>query len=504
MAWTHRLLRHGRLAAGVCVAVACGEPVANDSDAPRLTQGLTAAVDKNPDPHVVELDLVAGPATVEYRRGVKTAVWAYNGTVPGPVVDVAVGDKLVVHFRNDLPQATTIHWHGIRLPNAMDGVVRVQNPIPPGGTFEYSFVLRDAGLYWFHPHHRSDEQTYRGLYGVIRVRGTQEPKVDREDLLVLDDTDLKADGSLSDHVSDYQKLSEHQKLHGRTGPDVLVNGQVGRTIDVAAGGVQRLRLVNAANLRYFNLRVPGHALRVIGSDGGLFEKPYDAGALAIGPAERYDVLLLPQGQAGQAIALLSDPYQRSEDDPQAAAAVATLRLAGPALSGKMLPDALPGVAVPRLPVPDGDALLIEFDFGKIGGQEGYNLPPNEHDPVPKQPGDPIFLINKKAGSDIPPLLVPLGGVRKFKVHNVSHQIHVFHLHGFFFQVVDTDDWYDPKTQPFGLRKELAAQGHKDTITVREGYSVTIVARFDEPGLWMYHCHIPEHSEHGMMGEIHVN
>jgi len=100
--------------------------------------------------------------------------------------------------------------------------------------------------------------------------------------------------------------------------------------------------------------------------------------------------------------------------------------------------------------------------------------------------------------------VKLGATKKFLIHNVSHQIHVFHLHGYFFQVVDTDDAYDPVNNPFGLRREMMDQAQKDSITVRSGYSVTVVARFDqEPGRWIYHCHIPEHSERGMMSEIRV-
>jgi FtsP/CotA-like multicopper oxidase with cupredoxin domain len=118
-------------------------------------------------------------------------------------------------------------------------------------------------------------------------------------------------------------------------------------------------------------------------------------------------------------------------------------------------------------------------------------------------GDPIFVINKKAGSDIPAIGVGLGDVRSFHIHNVSHQIHIFHLHGFFFQIVDTDDQYDPKINPLGLHPEIYAQAEKDTITVRSGYSVTIVGKFDNPGKWMFHCHIPEHSERGMMAEVHV-
>ena len=488
------------------IAVACGS--ADDRPTPTLadTPGITRAIDKDPDPAVFETDLEARESTVEYVAGKKTKVWTYNGVVPGPLIDVKVGTKLVVHFKNSLPQATTIHWHGIRLPNAMDGAVAVQDPVPPGGTFEYAFTLRDAGLYWFHPHHFSDSQTAKGMYGVIRVRGPNEPTSDDESVVVLDDARLEADGSLPKDLDDWEQLPIEMKLHGRSGPIILVNGAANRTIEVRAGELHRFRFLNAANLRYFNLRMPGHRWRVIGTDGSLFERPYDSENLLIGPAERYDALLIPNASLqGQEISLLSDAYQRAEDDPQEATTVAKLRVSDTrALSGRAMPDAIPGVGVPRLAIPPGDPLPIVFDFGTIGGPEGFTFPASHHGEMPPaEPGDPIFAINKKVGDDIPALDVPLGETRVFKISNTSHQIHLFHLHGFFFQIVDSDDKWDAKKNPLGLRPELMAQANKDTVTVREGYSVTIVGRFDAPGTWMYHCHIPEHSERGMMAEIHV-
>jgi FtsP/CotA-like multicopper oxidase with cupredoxin domain len=479
------------------------------TDAPPVTPpsddspGLVAAVDTNPDPTVFEFTLEAKGAVVSYVPGLSTPSWTYNGTVPGPLVDVNVGDELRIHFKSSLTEPTTIHWHGLRVPNEMDGAPAVQAPVTPGGTFEYVFKLTDPGLYWFHPHYRSDSQIRHGLYGVIRVRGPSEPKIDHEHVLVLDDATLGADGALPADVDDYATLPMDQKLHGRWGSTILVNGKADRVLDLQAGAVHRFRFVNSANLRYFNLAVPGHVWRVIGTDGSLFEKPYDIDHLLIGPAERYDALLIPKGAPGAVLTLTSDAYQRADDDPQPAAKVAALRISNePAIAGRVLPDVLPGVAVPRLVPPPGDPIEIELDQGTVGGTEGYTLPMMDGMSMPMT-GDPIFTINKKAGSDIPPIDVALGGLRTFHIHNVSHQIHIFHLHGFFFQIVDTDDLYDAALNPLGLRKEMISQAEKDTITVRSGYSVTIVGAFDRPGKWMFHCHIPEHSERGMMAEVHV-
>jgi len=488
----------------VVMASSCSAREPDKTPAVDDNPGITQATDRDPSPGVFEMDLVAKVATVELTPGKKTAAWTYNGTIPGPLIDVAVGTRLVIHFKNELPQGTTIHWHGLRLPNSMDGALVVQNPVMPGGTFEYSFVVRDPGLFWFHPHHRSDTQIERGLYGVIRVRGPNEPRVDHEHVMVLDDVRLQPDGALPPDLDDYAQLPLDLKLHGRWSDTLLVNGRTDRSLTVQSGAIHRFRFLNTANLRYFSLTVPGHTFRVIGTDGSLFEKPYDATHILIGPSERYDALLIPNAAVGKELSLTSDAFERAEDDtPQPAVTVLRMKI-GSSVSGRALPDTLPGVAIPRIPVPVGEPTLIEFDQGTQGGPEGYTLPPEEHDPILGKDGDPIFVINKKAGADIPPIEVKLGETKTFKIHNVSHQIHVFHLHGFFFQIVDSDDLFDPVKKPFALRRELMAQAQKDSVTVRSGFSVTVVARFDEePGRWMYHCHIPEHSERGMMSEIRV-
>jgi FtsP/CotA-like multicopper oxidase with cupredoxin domain len=133
-------------------------------------------------------ELRAAPAAVQIVPGVRTSVWAYNGQVPGPVLHAHVGERVRVAFKNDLPQPTTIHWHGIRVPNVMDGVPDVtQAPIPPGGSFEYSFVARDPGTFWYHPHLNGSEQLERGLQGVVVVDDDKPPPWSRDVVWVLDD-----------------------------------------------------------------------------------------------------------------------------------------------------------------------------------------------------------------------------------------------------------------------------------------------------------------------------
>jgi len=449
--------------AGACSTSGSDEPRAAPAD-PLV---LPSVSDKNADPGVVEIDLEARPDTKTYANAKPTSVWTYNGTIPGPFVDAKVGDRVVVHFKNSLPEPTTIHWHGIRLPATMDGSLAMQNPIAPGGTFEYAFTLKDAGLYWFHPHMRSDIQVQKGLYGVIRVRGAAEPDVDLERVLVLDDIRLDAEGAISEYLDDTAKMM------GREGKTLLVNGLVDPRLDVAPGSLVRFRFVNVANGRFFNLRLPGHKLRVIGTDGGLVPKPYDVDTLLISPGERYDVVTRIEGAAGAAIDLVNEPYERGHESG-GAAPMRVMRVGvsdAPRPSAKPIPDRFPEIE--RLPAAPVDS-TIELDEILRGE-------------------DVVFTINGKAYPDVPPLDLKLGELRALEIVNKSEMDHPFHLHGFFFQLVARN----------GAAVPADALANKDTIIAPAKSSIRVVARFDEVGKWMYHCHILEHAEAGMMGEIHV-
>ncbi len=446
---------------------ACGSGTSATSD-PSDDSQLATVADESPDPHVLEVHLEAKVATKVFGNSPPTEVWTYNGTIPGPLLDVHVGDTLLVHFKNSLPEPTTIHWHGVRLPAKMDGSLAMQQPVPPGGTFDYAFVLKDAGLFWFHPHMRSDVQVNKGLYGAIRVRGDQEPAADQEKILVLDDLKLKPDGTIPDYLDDTSKMM------GRGGNTILVNGKADATLRLRPNATVRLRLVNVANGRFFNLALAGTKFHVIGTDGGLLPKPYDTDHLLFAPGERYDVLLTAPGATGTSVDLMTEAYDRGHDsgsDPPLK--VATVTIDGARVDA---PAAMPsaGPAIPRLPAPS----------------ETFPLVLNEKS-LPT--GEVVFTINDQTFPNVPMLSVPKDGVRAFAIRNDSEMDHPFHLHGFFFQAVERN----------GVAVAEDQLANKDTIIVPMKSSVTLVTRFDEPGMWMYHCHILEHAENGMMGEVEV-
>ena len=204
-----------------------------------------------------ELRLRAAPATVRLvpEPYGETALWCYGGSVPGPEIRVRQGERVRVLLDNGLGEDTTIHWHGLRLPNAMDGVPDVtQPPVRPGGTFAYEFDALDAGTFWYHPHSNSMEQVARGLYGVLVVE-EREPalRVDRDVTWVLDDWRMTEEAELAPGFGNGHDMSHA----GRLGNWATVNGSSPGEFAVRGGERIRLRLVNTANARVFGLAVPG-------------------------------------------------------------------------------------------------------------------------------------------------------------------------------------------------------------------------------------------------------
>jgi FtsP/CotA-like multicopper oxidase with cupredoxin domain len=425
---------------------------------------LTPAKDTNDKPTVVEIDVEAKESTANYVEGKTTKVLSYGGKVPGPLVDAKAGDKLVVHFKNSLTEATTIHWHGVRVPNDMDGI---SPHVVAGASFDYSFTLPDAGLFWFHPHMDAAMQTNRGMFGVIRVRGASEPEADDERVMVLDDVKLDSAGQFSDTID------SDTEMMGREGKILLVNGVVMPTLAWRAGASTRFRILNAGNARFYNLSLAGYTFRVIGTDGGLMPKPYDAEKLLVAPGERYDVMLVAHGQPGDEVTLMDEAYDRGHDTGEAAAmAVAKLRVSSEAaLTGRTLPTSFP--AIERLPAGPADQ-TINFDEKYVNGH-------------------PQFYIDGKMYPDVPPIDLQNGTVRVFDLKNNAEMDHPFHLHGFFFQVLARG----------GVDEPADMLANKDTLVLKQKSTTRIVARFDRPGDWLYHCHILEHAELGMVGVIHV-
>lgn len=258
---------------------------------------------------LTEANLVVGKSRAPLVDGGhgETDVWAYNGKVPAPEIRARQGDRLRVIVNNRLGDETTVHWHGIRLPNAMDGVPHLtQKPIASGSKFIYEFDLPDAGTYWYHPHHRSSEQVGRGLFGPLIVEEREPVAVDREVTWILSDWRLTRDAQIAGGFGNFMDASHS----GRIGNTVTINGRVMETFPVRRGERIRLRLINSANARIFGLSFDGHDPLVIAYDGQPVEphRP-DGGLVILGPAMRADLIIDCMGEASKRFTV-TDSYYR--------------------------------------------------------------------------------------------------------------------------------------------------------------------------------------------------
>lgn len=412
----------------------------------------------------VTFDLTAREHAWEIEPGRVVTGWTYDGSVPGPVIRARRGDILMVRLTNRLPEATTIHWHGIRLPAAMDGTEMVQRPVESGETFEYRFPLPDAGSFWYHPHSNEPVQMERGLYGALVVEGEEEPRLDRERVLVLDDVRLDRKGRIA------RPGGWLERHNGREGPVCLVNGRAGTVLEPAAGHVERWRVINAASARYVRLSLEGRPFRILGTDGGLLEAPVEATEILLTPGDRFDLAVGPF-EEGEEAAVEALPYGRGTGAGRVER-FATVR-AGPA--------ALPSVA--RLPArlrtiePLADRTTAANREVRLGGRMSFRRGVD-------------FTVNGEPhhhGEE-----VRVGELQVWNVINETPLDHPFHLHGFFFQVLE-ENGHPP-----------AYRSWEDTVNIPARGRVRIAWMPDDrPGSWMYHCHILEHAVAGMMAHFSV-
>jgi FtsP/CotA-like multicopper oxidase with cupredoxin domain len=465
-------LRFVGLALVLCLS--CAIDARAQSFAPAgWAEGLTLdePADRNPDPAVVEVDLVAKLADVQIDGKVVHA-WTYNGGIPGPLIRTRVGDRLIVHFRNELDEPTTVHWHGVRVPIEMDGVPGISQPeVKKGESFTYDFVVRDAGLYWYHPHVMSAAQVGFGLYGALLVEDPADGVGVADQLtLVLSDIGFNAKGVLEPADSG----GSAGMVFGREGDYVLANGRRRPTLRARPGAPQRWRIVNAAKSRFFYLDLDGQPFTVIGSDGGLQAKPETTDILLVTPGERVDVIVSPKGKAGTPLPLRAMLYNRGYGSVEYRAVEEVLTIE----FTKQAPIVAGPVTVARaIPMPSVD--------GATAVDVVLTLPPMKNNKSE-------FQVNGVPFWKAKPYQATLGEKQLWIVRNESDWDHPFHLHGFFFQVIDEDG------QP------LRPLAWKDTVNVPMKATVRLLVTFDErPGEWMFHCHILDHADGGLMGTVLV-
>ncbi|WP_162426125.1 multicopper oxidase family protein [Pontibacter pudoricolor] len=401
--------------------------------------------------------------------GQDATILTYNGSFPGPLLEVKEGEVVTIDFINQLREPSNLHLHGIFMSPEDDKPHQV---VAPGESLGYTFeaLPGSAGMYWYHPHAHGKvtRQLFEGLSGPIIVRGAVdelEPIASAtEKVLVLHDITLQ-NGTVAPHAGmDWGK--------GKEGELVLVNGEHQPEIS-APTGLLRLRIVNASSARYYNLNIPGKRLQVIGMDGSFLEAPVAMETLLLTPGERADILI--ETTQVQELQLLNLPYTRTPAGPSLDIPAAGMVLAKFNITGEPKTIALP---TKLIEIPELD-LTAATDYKTI--TFGANMQPLQ------------FTINGKAfDHHRTDLTAKTGTLEVWDIVNPMAMDHPFHLHTFPFQVLSINDIPMPYL------------AWKDVVNVPANCTVRIAIPFTKyTGSVMYHCHILEHEDLGMMGNLEV-
>ena len=451
---------------------------------PLLPRGGRAAL---PEPTL--LRAAPGEAQLVGGKYPKTRIWSYGDSVPGPTLRLRQGRPFAARLENALEEGTSVHWHGIRLENAMDGVPGVtQEAVEPGQGFDYVFTPPDAGTYWYHPHFNSSRQVGSGLAGPLIVEEAEPPKVDREETWLLDDWRLDEEAQI---VQDFGAF--HDASHaGRIGNTVTLNGFIPAAWPVRAGERVRLRLINAANARGFTLKFTGHRPTVIALDGQPCT-PHEApeGRITLGPAMRADLIVDMEGKPGERFEVIDEHYERFRYKLLEIAYGEEAPLRDSPLDA---PLALPANPLPALDLNDAETLQMQLGGGMMGGMHGAMMGGRQMGMRELAENGAFWALNGVAARHHEhPKLFDLRLGRTYRVTMVNETAfeHPMHIHGHHMKLLSRDG-----------RPEEKEIWH-DTVLVRPQETVELAFTADNPGDWLFHCHILEHQEAGMMAMVRI-
>ncbi|HET7699038.1 MAG TPA: multicopper oxidase domain-containing protein [Vicinamibacterales bacterium] len=483
---------------------------------------------------------------------------AYNGSIPGPTLQVRQGTSVLVRVVNDGDLETTVHWHGLRIENRYDGTRATQRPIPVGGTFTYRLSFPDPGVYWYHPHIREDYGQELGLYGNIVVLPSEPGywgPAHRELAVTLDDILLEGG-----RVAPFNRLHPTYTAMGRFGNVMLANGEPALSLEARLGEVVRLYLTNTANTRVFDIGVRGARMKLVGGDSGRCERESFVDGVVLAPSERavVDVLFDRAGDAALEHRTPGRTYRLGTVTVASEAAEPDLRNTYAQLR---VDDTLVAMREALAPLRGAEpaktlALVAEMDMGApddAGAAALHYVCPMHPDVISGDPGRcprcgmkllPSPFVEAAGHGDTHAPAAP-ADAEQAGIEWEDDMVDVNRLTtpaNMRWKLIDRDtglegdaiDWRfrvgqqvkirivnemdsdHPMHHPFhvhgaGRFLVLARDGRedrnlvwKDTVLVRTGETVDILLDVSHPGVWMAHCHIAEHHESGMMLRFRVN
>jgi len=436
---------------------------------------------------VFRLSISAGQK--EFIPGVVSPTIGVNAPYLGPTLEMRRGERVRFHIDNELAEGATMHWHGFELPAAADG--GPHQLIRPGTRWSPSFEVRQrASLYWYHSHlhRRAGPQVYAGLAAPIYVRDDEEDALDLPSDYGVDDIPLVVqDRALDGSGKLIYPLNMHTRMLGMRGERIYVNGTQNAIFEAQTGQL-RLRILNGSNARFYEFSLAeGLPMQLIASDGGLLDRPHIVRSLKLAPGERAQVIVdLSEGRSLSLVATSPDNamgmmgggmMNRRRDNGQTGEVFRILDIRPNGASRIMsLPSRLASLNAPDPSLAVRTRRFV-LDMGMMGRGMAINGEAMDMD-----------VINER---------VPVGQWEIWEIANASMMAHPFHIHNAQFRVIDRDGRTPPPLET----------GLKDTVIVNPREQVRVLLRFEDytdPDLpYMYHCHILEHEDAGMMGQFVV-
>ncbi len=509
------------LGAGGLFLSACGLLPSASAD-PTAAPVFLTPFTPSPDLPLFSVDLTAGRATLPIFSGRETSILRYQASVKegggdfiqtlsgsylGPIFRVKQGQHVQVRLNNELPDPTIIHWHGLKIPEEMDGHPR--DAVAPGASYEYDFqVINRSGTYWFHPHpHQlTGPQVYYGLAGLFIVSDEEEsalglPSCEYDFPLVIQDRTFDSQNQMV-----YLANGMMDQMIGFLGDTILVNGAPNAALDVKASAY-RLRLLNGSNSRIYKLAwQDGMHLTVIATDGGLLEEPLTREYLTMGPGERVELWAdFSKQSAGSEMKLVSLPFTDFSGG----------MMGGGMMSGSSLPNGAP-LDILRLKIGEKGANVIPLpprlstiERNRVDEAVNRNTPRSfalAMQGMIHTINDRVFEMDSIARDEI----VQLGELElwEFLNHGGSgmgmgmmnmDMPHPMHMHGVQFQVLERQVARRYESAYQDLSGGFVDDGWKDTVLVMPGETVRVLVRFENyTGMYLYHCHNLEHEDAGMM------
>ncbi|NLY37455.1 MAG: multicopper oxidase domain-containing protein [Tissierellia bacterium] len=430
--------------------------------------------DKNPEAGKAEFDLVVKYGQHEFKSGYKADTLGYNGDYLGPIIKVTKGDEIRINVNNTLNEPTTVHWHGLEVIGEMDGGPR--QVIMPDTMWKPHFTIdQPAATLWYHSHlmDKTGEQVYKGLAGLIYIEDQISVNLDipkeygvNDIPLIVQDKRFTGSGDIS------YDLNMRDIMNGFYGDTVIINGSINPVLDVSNETI-RLRLVNASNARTYEF-VFSHDQEFfqIASDGGFLKESVELKTISLSPAERAEILLdLSDYLIGDTIVLKDGTND-----------LMTINIVKETNISSSIPK----------------SLLAFTDYNKKDAVRIRKF-------VMSGMGPMVTINGKQMDMDVIDEMVKLEELEEWIISNESSGMgmgmgmmenptpHPFHVHGAQFQVIERNSNPPP----------LNERGWKDTVLVNHGEEVRILIKFRKEGLFMYHCHILEHEDSGMMGQFLV-